>query len=370
MTDALNQAKNSYVRCGWGSEAAEQGTTTSGALTSKPDERCLRLGKTVEAVQWDTMVSGRLRCVHMMKGIQDWSRWWQDVDERSKENRGERQGSEGGGDERKDKRDDMGVVGMKGGWRVMAKVTTESQCKQNGGWKAGCSASTDRREENDGNIIWDIDVDAPAFVWYETSGTGHPWMVAYSRAQKANCPLPNDRPPPRAHAHEGSAEWLANIRGIQNLMGLSFTIIQLSTLLALPLLTITSRASCAKSNYSRKNTWLQVAKGWWWNKANLKMGERIGGRVDGMAAVPSQWMGSGGNGAVSNLTFLLEPGWVLLRPKTGGLTLKPSGAKSVQIIFVHAFMWLPADGCIQMMHGLSRTFASGQGESSNDAETA
>ncbi|KAI9449462.1 hypothetical protein F5148DRAFT_1153116 [Russula earlei] len=106
----------------------------SGAFTSEPDERCSRPGKTVEAVRWDTMVSGRLR---------------------SKENGGERQGSKGGGDERKDKRDDVGIVGMKGGWRVMAKATTESQCKQNGGWKAGCSASTDRREENDGDIILD-----------------------------------------------------------------------------------------------------------------------------------------------------------------------------------------------------------------------
>ncbi|KAI9457069.1 hypothetical protein F5148DRAFT_1151237 [Russula earlei] len=139
----------------------------SGALTSEPDERCLRPGKTVKAVWWDVMLSGGLRCVCMMKGIQDWSRWWRDVDERSKENRGERRGSEGGGDERKDKRDDMGVVGMKGGWRVMAKATTESQRKRNGGWKAGHSASVDRREENDGNIIRDIDIDAPAFMWYE-----------------------------------------------------------------------------------------------------------------------------------------------------------------------------------------------------------
>ncbi|KAI9438852.1 hypothetical protein F5148DRAFT_1154209 [Russula earlei] len=167
IPDALNQAKNSYVRCGWGSEAAERGTTTSGALTSEPDERCSRPGKTVKAVRWDAMVSGGLRCVRMMKGIQDWLRRWRDVDERSKENGGERQGRKGGGDERKDERDDMGVVGMKGGWRVMAKAMTESQHKRNGGWKAGHSASADRQEENDGNIIWDIDVDAPAFMWYE-----------------------------------------------------------------------------------------------------------------------------------------------------------------------------------------------------------
>lgn len=30
------------------------------------------------------------------------------------------------------------------------------------------------------------------------------------------------RPPPRANAREGSTEWLANLQGIQNLMGLLY----------------------------------------------------------------------------------------------------------------------------------------------------
>ncbi|KAI9508883.1 integral peroxisomal membrane peroxin-domain-containing protein [Russula earlei] len=200
------------------------------------------------------------------------------------------------------------------------------------------------------------------------------------------------RPPTRAHAREGSAEWLGNIQGIQNLMGLIadvhdavvpyvhhltfatpytpfiFTIILLSTLLALPLLYLVPlrplllvggltpfafshplvrdaplarllealplprwRARLTRlidddrlKDHHFQSELREVelfenerlapgGEGVGWSKANLKMGERVAwtrGR-DGCSAVTVD--GGGGSDVVSsNLTFLLEPGWAFV----------------------------------------------------------
>ncbi|KAI0304289.1 integral peroxisomal membrane peroxin-domain-containing protein [Multifurca ochricompacta] len=194
-------------------------------------------------------------------------------------------------------------------------------------------------------------------------------------------------PPPRANAREGSTEWLANIQGIQNLMGAVadahdatfpyvlhltfatpytphiFTVTLLSTLFALPFLqliplrplfligglapfalthpfirhtllhllsSLPLRHWCARLTRLVDNDRLKdrhwqselrevelfenerwvPGEGTGWSKANLKAGERVAwtrGR-DGWSGVTAH----GSSDVSSNLTFLLEPGWVFV----------------------------------------------------------
>lgn len=194
------------------------------------------------------------------------------------------------------------------------------------------------------------------------------------------------QPPPRGQAREGSAEWLANIQGIQNLMGTVadlhdagfpyllhlmfatpytpyiFSIISLSTILALPFLsfvplrplfligglvpfavahpfiqrTFSLIFSTLPLRYCRarlvrlidndglkdrhwqselrevelfENERWVPGEGTGWSKTNLKTGERVAwtrGR-DGWSGITAD-----GGGDVSNLTFLLEPGWLFV----------------------------------------------------------
>lgn len=194
------------------------------------------------------------------------------------------------------------------------------------------------------------------------------------------------QPPPRSHVREGSAEWLANIQGVQNLMGAVadlheaaypylfhltfaspytphiFSITLLSTLLALSFLsliplrplflvgglvpfavnhpfiqrTISHVFSTLPLRYYRarlvrlidndalkdrhwqselrkvelfENERWVPGEGTGWSKTNLKTGERVAWtrRRDGWSAVTAD-----GGGDVSNLTFLLEPGWLFV----------------------------------------------------------
>lgn len=194
------------------------------------------------------------------------------------------------------------------------------------------------------------------------------------------------RSPPRTNAREGSTEWLANLQGLQNLMGLFadihdavfpyllhltfatsytpliFTVTLLSTLLAIPFLSLIplrplflvgGLAPFALSHPLTQRTLTQLlptlplrrwharlirlvdddklndrhwqselrevelfenerwlpGEGAGWGKASLKTGERVAwtrGR-DGFSAVTTD-----GSGDVSNLTFPLEPGWTFV----------------------------------------------------------
>ncbi|KAH9969764.1 integral peroxisomal membrane peroxin-domain-containing protein [Russula dissimulans] len=194
------------------------------------------------------------------------------------------------------------------------------------------------------------------------------------------------RSAPRSTVREGSAEWLSNVHGIQNLMGLIadtydavlplvhpltfatphtphiFTVTLLSTLLALPFLSLIPLRPiflvCGLAPFAFTHPLVQHAfaqllqtlplhhwrarftrlidddrlkdrhwqselhevelfenerwgpgEGIEWSKANLKLGERVAwtrGR-DGWSAVTAD-----GSGSVSNLTFLLEPGWAFV----------------------------------------------------------
>ncbi|KAI9464913.1 integral peroxisomal membrane peroxin-domain-containing protein [Lactarius psammicola] len=189
------------------------------------------------------------------------------------------------------------------------------------------------------------------------------------------------QPPPRSQAREGSAEWLANIQGIQNLMGAVadlhdaafphllhltfaspytpyiFTITFLSTLLALPFLSLVPLRplfliggllpfavthpfiqrtfsliySALPLRYCRarlgrfidndglkdrhwqselrevelfeNERWIP-GEGTGWSKTNLKTGERVAWTLPVTA--------DGGSDVSSNLTFLLEPGWLFV----------------------------------------------------------
>ncbi|KAH9002724.1 integral peroxisomal membrane peroxin-domain-containing protein [Lactarius hatsudake] len=195
------------------------------------------------------------------------------------------------------------------------------------------------------------------------------------------------QPPPRGQAREGSAEWLANIQGIQNLMGTVadlhdagfpyllhlmfatpytpyiFSTIFLSTILALPFLsfvplrplfligglvpfavthpfiqrTFSLIFSTLPLRYCRarlvrlidndglkdrhwqselrevelfENERWVPGEGTGWSKSNLKTGERVAwtrGR-DGWSGITAD----GGSDVSSNLTFLLEPGWLFV----------------------------------------------------------
>ncbi|KAH9080385.1 integral peroxisomal membrane peroxin-domain-containing protein [Lactarius deliciosus] len=195
------------------------------------------------------------------------------------------------------------------------------------------------------------------------------------------------QPPPRAQAREGSAEWLANIQGIQNLMGTVadlhdagfpyllhlmfatpytpyiFSIIFLSTILALPFLSFVPlrplfligglvpfavthpfiqrtfslifstlplrycrtrlvrlidndglkdrhwRSELREVELFENERWVP-GEGTGWSKTNLKTGERVAwtrGR-DGWSGITAD----GGGDVSSNLTFLLEPGWLFI----------------------------------------------------------
>ncbi|KAI0270037.1 integral peroxisomal membrane peroxin-domain-containing protein [Gloeopeniophorella convolvens] len=210
-----------------------------------------------------------------------------------------------------------------------------------------------------------------------------------SRAGTGSIPTITDevQPPPRANAREGSTEWLANIQGVQNLMGVIvdvhdaafphlhhltfatpytphiFTATLLSTLLALPFLSLiplrplfliaglapfalthpfTQRTlpvflsalplrrlrarltRLADDDKLKDRHWRTELRdvelfenerwvpgdGTGWNKGHLRTGERVAwtrGR-DGWSGVTTD----GASDVSSNLTFLLDPGWVFV----------------------------------------------------------